>query len=67
MQIKEESRNKAVRKRNHRDKHDRNDESFSDVWKQGIKAGRKITGEGKKWREKVVEYKDFVEQVKEQI
>jgi hypothetical protein len=67
MQIKEESRNEAVRKRNPTSKPDRNDEAFSDVWKQGIKAGRKNTGEGKEGREKVMEYKDLVEQVKEQI
>ena len=43
------------------------DEALSVVWNESIKAGRQITEEYREGREKVVEYKDFVEQVKEQI
>ena len=43
------------------------DEALSVVWNESIKAGRQITEEYREGREKVMEYKDFVEQVKEQI
>lgn len=43
------------------------DETLSDVWDESIKAGTQITEEYQEGREKVMEYKDFVEQVKEQI
>lgn len=40
---------------------------LSVVWDESIEAGRQITEEYRERREKVMEYKDFVEQVKEQI
>ena len=66
MQSKE-TRNETVRKRNCRNKQAEHDEALSVVWDESIKAGRQITEEYREGREKVMEYKDFVEQVKEQI
>ena len=67
MQSKEETRNETVRKRNCGSKQAEHDEALSVVWNESIKAGRQITEEYREGREKVMEYKDFVEQVKEQI
>ena len=67
MQSKEETRNETVRKRNCGNKQAEHDETLSAVWNESIKAGRQITEEYREGREKVMEYKDFVEQVKEQI
>ena len=67
MQSKEETRNETVRKRNCGNKQAEHDETLSTVWDESIKAGRQITEEYREGREKVMEYKDFVEQVKEQI
>ena len=67
MQSKEETRNETVRKRNCGNKQAEHDETLSTVWNESIKAGRQITEEYREGREKVMEYKDFVEQVKDQI
>ena len=67
MQSKEETRNETVRKRNCGNKQAEHDETLSTVWNESIKAGRQITEEYREGREKVMEYKDFVEQVKAQI
>ena len=67
MQSKEETRNETVRKRNCGNKQAEHDEALSVVWDESIEAGRQITEEYREGREKVMEYKDFVEQVKEQI
>ncbi len=67
MQSKEETRNETVRKGNCGNKQAEHDEALSVVWDESIKAGRQITEEYWEGREKVMEYKDFVEQVKEQI
>ena len=67
MQSKEETRNETVRKRNCGNKQAEHDEVLSVVWDESIEAGRQITEEYREGREKVMEYKDFVEQVKEQI
>ena len=66
MQSKEETRNETVRKRNCGNKQAEHDEVLSVVWDESIEAGKQITEEYRERREKVMEYKDFVEQVKEQ-
>ena len=65
MQSKEETRNETVRKRNCGSKQAEHDEALSVVWNESIKAGRQITEEYREGREKVMEYKDFVEQENE--
>ena len=67
MQSKEEIRNETVRKGNCGNKQAEHDEALSVVWDESIKAGRQITEEYREGREKVMEYKDFIEQVREQI
>lgn len=66
-QNREESQNEAVRKRNQCNKPEKHDEEVPDVWCHSIKADREITEWHQEGREKVMEYRDFVEQVKEQI
>ena len=66
-QNREESQNEAVRKRNQCNKPEKHDEEVQNVWCHSIKADREITEGHQEGREKVMEYRDFVEQVKEQI
>ena len=67
MQSKEEIRNETVRKGNCGNKQAEHDEALSVVWDESIKARSQITEEYREGRETVMEYKDFIEQVREQI
>ena len=65
MQSKEETRNETVRKGNCGNKQAEHDEALSVVWDESIEVGRQITEEYREGREKVMEYKDFVDQAGE--
>lgn len=67
MSRQEEVRNETVRKGNHGNKQAERDETVSDVWDCNIRAGRQSSKEDREGRKKIMEYKDFVEHVKENI
>ena len=52
---------KQLEKENCGNKQAEHDETLSAVWNESIKAGRQITEEYREGREKVMEYKDFVD------
>lgn len=66
-QSREENRNQTVGKRNYGNKQAGYDETLSDVWNEGFKTYRQSTEGYREGRKKIMEYKDFVEQVKAQI
>lgn len=66
-QSREENRNETVGKRNYGNKQAGYDETLSDVWNEGFKTYRQSTEGYREGRKKIMEYKDFVEQVKAQI